>query len=77
MLTELLADEKKIDELFQRGCRFVLQTDFIAALDDFLLAYSLEKRYRGNAITKCMHAIFVMLNDEKLIKQYRQKMMDV
>ena len=77
VLTELLADEKKIETLFQRGCRFVLQTDFIAALDDFLLAYSLDKKYRGNAITKCMHAIFVMLNDEKIIKQYRQRMMDV
>ena len=76
-LTKLLADESKVATLFQRGCRFVLQTDFIAALDDFLLAYSLDKKFKGSAITKCMHAVFVMLDDEKVIKKYRQKMMDV
>ena len=77
-LTGLLeSDEKNVEMLFQRGCRFVSKTDFISALDDFLLAYSLDKTFRGNAIAKCMHAIFVILNDEEIVKTYRQKMMDV
>ena len=77
-LTKTLeSDEKNCEALFRRACYFVLKTDFIAALDDFLLAYSLDKNHRDGAIAKCMHAVFVILNDEKVIKTYRQKMMDV
>ena len=77
-LTKMLeSDESNVETLFQRGCHFVLQTDFISALDDFLLAYSIEKTFNDNAIAKCMYAVFVMLDDEKIVKTYRQKMMDV
>ena len=77
-LTRILeSDEKNIEAQFQRGCYFVLETDFIEALDHFLLAYSIDKTFKNNTIAKCMHAVFVMLNDEKVIKTYRQKMMDV
>jgi len=77
-LTKMLeSDESSVETLFQRGCQFVLQTDFISALDDFLLAYSIEKTFNDNAISKCIYAVFVMLDDEKIVKKYRQKMMDV
>lgn len=70
-------DGKNLEALFQRGCLHVLQTNFIEALDDFLQAYAFDKRYKNGAVAKCMHAIFIMLNDDEIVKKYRQRMMDV
>lgn len=74
---QLSGDDQNIEALFQRGCQLVVQTDFRAALDDFLKAYALDKSYENNAIKKCMHAVFIMLNDEKVVKEYRQRMLDL
>jgi len=67
----------RVDVLFQRACLYVVQTRFVKALDDFLQAYSLDKTFKGGAIAKCMHAVFIMLNDDAIVKQYRQRMLEI
>lgn len=73
----LQTDKENIAALFQRGCLYVLETNFTAALDDFLRAYAMDKTYEDGAIRKCMHAVFIMIDDEAMVKEYRRRMMDV
>ena len=70
------ADDPEL--LFQLAARQLTSDNVAAAMESLLRIMQLDRNFRDGVAAQCLRAIFAMLGrDQPLVKEYRQRMLDL